>query len=259
MQILEPLLRWIHVLFGVLWVGGLYYYIFVQLQAGKALGQERQREITPEVLPRTIWWGKIAAIWTWITGILLLGLVFHHGQIVYESGHGWGMAGGIVSVLALFGFIVYELLARSALARNGRMFGIVGFVLIGVFVVLMDKWAHFSYRSVNIHLGVLFGTIMLVNSEFRIAGIAKRALLGLKEGKFPDSGHMQEFSARLRHNVYLSIPLLWTMINSHTTALSGGRMGIPNEYAFVILLVVVLIGWHVAFHFFRRSEKVKGQ
>lgn len=257
MQILEPLLRWVHVLFGILWVGGGYYFTLVQVQVGKAIGEERNRGILPQVLPRSIWWGRTAAIWSWVTGILLLGLVFHHAKLVFESGYGWGPAGGIVSLLALFGFVLYDLLAKSPLSRNGRLFGILGFVLIAVFILMMDKWAHFSYRSVNIHLGVLFGTIMAFNMIFRISVMHRRVLASAKGGQAPDPNLMAQVSARSRHNFNLSIPLIWTMLGAHTAAFAGGRLGIPSEYSFVVLLVVILIGWHMAFHLMRRAEKIK--
>jgi hypothetical protein len=48
------------------------------------------------------------------------------------------------------------------------------------------------------------------------------------------------------------------MINSHTTYFSGGNLGIPEEYAYVAYLAVILVGWHVVWQLYRRAAKVKG-
>ena len=65
-------------------------------------------------------------------------------------------------------------------------------------------------------------------------------------------------SARSRHNTYMSVPLLWGMISQHTTWLSGGNLGIPSEWSFVVFLVATLVGWHVVWQLYRRAGKVKG-
>jgi hypothetical protein len=47
------------------------------------------------------------------------------------------------------------------------------------------------------------------------------------------------------------------MINSHTTTVAT-TLGIPGQYAFVLFLLVVLLGWHIVWHLYRRVPKVKG-
>jgi len=56
----------------------------------------------------------------------------------------------------------------------------------------------------------------------------------------------------------MSVPLVWGMINSHTTYFSGGNLGIPEAGAFGVFLVVVLLGWHVVWQLYKRAGKVKG-
>ena len=63
--------------------------------------------------------------------------------------------------------------------------------------------------------------------------------------------------ARSRHNVYMSVPLLWTMMNNHTTTI-GTAVGIPGEYSFLLLLIVILLGWHIVWQLYKKAPQVKG-
>ena len=56
----------------------------------------------------------------------------------------------------------------------------------------------------------------------------------------------------------LSVPLFWAMINSHTTYFAGSNLGIPADYAWLSMLVAILLGWHIVWHLYRRATKVKG-
>ena len=48
------------------------------------------------------------------------------------------------------------------------------------------------------------------------------------------------------------------MIDSHTSYFAGGNLGIPSEYAWVSMLAVILLGWHIIWQLYRKSAKVKG-
>ena len=71
------------------------------------------------------------------------------------------------------------------------LFTIISFVLIGVVVYLMKEWAEFSYRSLNIHLGALFGTIMAFNVWFRIWPAQQRIITAIKNGSGPDENDFE--------------------------------------------------------------------
>ena len=73
-----PLVVWLHVFFGVIWIGLLYYFNFVQVPAvGEALadkGGPGPAAINKYVAPRALWWFRWGALLTWITGAIAL----HH-------------------------------------------------------------------------------------------------------------------------------------------------------------------------------------
>ena len=70
------LIVWLHVFFGVIWIGLLYYFNFVQVPAvGEALADEGgpgPAAINKYVAPRALWWFRWGALFTWITGAAAL-------------------------------------------------------------------------------------------------------------------------------------------------------------------------------------------
>src|SRR5665213_2422758 len=74
MAIVAALARWMHFLFGVMWIGLLYYFNFVQAAAVKeATADGTAGGITKHVLPRALWYFRWSALVTWIMGAILLG------------------------------------------------------------------------------------------------------------------------------------------------------------------------------------------
>jgi uncharacterized membrane protein len=257
-DILSALFRWIHILAGITWIGILYFFNFVNGPFQGTMDGETKKKVNPEMMPRALYFFRWGAAWTWITGVLLLMLVFYHGGIMFDGGKGWEL-GGIVMVavtfLAVFG---YEALAKSDLGKNPKALGAAGFAGAAIVIWLMSSWGGFSYRAYNIHLAALFGTIMAFNVWFRIWPAQQKILTAVKAGTAPDAALVSLAGARSRHNTYMSVPLLWGMMNQHATAFSGGNLGIPSEAAFAVYLVVILIGWHVVWHLYRYATKVKG-
>ena len=163
----------------------------------------------------------------------------------------------MVAVAFLAPFL-YDALHKSGVGKDPRVFGGVAYVLVAVTVALMAIWGGFSYRAYNIHLGVLFGTIMAFNVWFRIWPAQQKIITAVKGGTPPDAALVALAGARSRHNTYMSVPLLWAMIDQHTTSFAGGNFGIPGQFAYAVPLVVILIGWHVVWHLYKKAPTVKG-
>jgi uncharacterized membrane protein len=258
--ILEALFRWLHVVFGIIWIGHLYFFNFVNASFAATMDADIKRKVVPELLPRALWWFRWGAVWTWAFGFLLLLLVFYHGRQMFEPGGGsWGIASIVlVSCALLWGPAVYDALAKSPLGKNARVFGIIGFVLIAIMLILMISWGKFTYRAANIHLGALLGTIMIFNVWTRIWPAQKKIITAIKEGQAPDPAWPALAGSRSRHNTYLSVPLLWTMINAHTSGFAGGSMGLNQHTWWIGFMVITAIGWHLIWQFYKRAGKLKG-
>jgi len=219
---------------------------------------DTKKKVVPELMPRALWWFRWGAVYTWVTGVLLLMLVFYHGGITFDPDGTWDVAAYVVIALTFLAPFIYDALHKSPLGKDPKTFGGVAFVLVAVVAFLMARWAGFSYRSYNIHLAVMFGTIMAWNVWFRIWPAQQKIIRAVKDGTAPDAALVALAGARSRHNTYMSVPLVWGMLNAHTTYFAGGNLGIPEAFAFVVFLVVVLLGWHVVWHLYKRAAKVKG-
>jgi uncharacterized membrane protein len=74
MAVVAGLARWLHLFFGVMWIGLLYYFNFVQVASLKEANADGSAGgITKYVLPRALWYFRWAAVLTWIMGAILLG------------------------------------------------------------------------------------------------------------------------------------------------------------------------------------------
>ena len=94
------LMRWLHFFFGVMWIGLLYYFNFVQGAAMAEADAPTKSGITTKLVPKALWWFRWGAMWTMATGVVILGMKGHmSGMAVY--GGSWGVAILIGSILGL--------------------------------------------------------------------------------------------------------------------------------------------------------------
>ena len=69
--------RWLHVVAGVMWIGLLYYFNFVQVPALAAAAKDNTGAgITKHVAPRALFWFRWGAVATWVFGAVILGQHF---------------------------------------------------------------------------------------------------------------------------------------------------------------------------------------
>lgn len=248
-DVLQSLFRWVHLIFGILWIGLLYFFNFVNSGFAATLDAESKKKVVPELMPRALFWFRWGAAWTWATGLLLLLLVFYHGGVLFEdSAASWSPAAFVMLAIIFGSPFLYDLLFKK-FGQNMKVMAIAGFILIAGTVCLMDHWAGFGYRGYLIHTGTLLGTIMAFNVWFRIWPAQKKIITAVKNGEAPDAALVSMAGLRSKQNTYLSIPLLWTMINSHNTWASGSK---------AFLFAMILLGWYVTNQLYHRAGKVKG-
>jgi len=66
------LLRWIHVFAGIIWIGHLYFFNFVNVPLQGVLEKEVKPKVNPLLLPRALWWFRWGAMMTFVFGLVLL-------------------------------------------------------------------------------------------------------------------------------------------------------------------------------------------
>jgi len=85
------ILRWLHLFFGVIWIGHLYYFNFVQGAFFAETDPSTKSNAIQKLVPRALWWFRWGAMYTFLTGLLYVGLKGHQGGFgIYETS--WGLA-----------------------------------------------------------------------------------------------------------------------------------------------------------------------
>ncbi len=73
----ELLVRWVHILAGITWIGLLYYFNFVQGAFFNETDPDVKATATRQLVPRALWWFRYAALLTWLAGVVLILLIIN--------------------------------------------------------------------------------------------------------------------------------------------------------------------------------------
>jgi len=252
MEWLEAAFRWVHVVAGILWIGHLYFFNFVNAQVAKTYDADSRKKVVPELMPRALFWFRWGAAFTWVTGFLLAGMVYYSvdnlvarellsNNPVISQGAGVGIAVALIVLV----FFVYEAVWKVA----GKSENVGVAVLYVVLVVVMFLLSRvFTGRAVFIHTGIALGTIMAMNVWMRIWPAQKKIIQGVKGvAPAPDPSVAAMATLRSKHNTYLSVPLVFTMVSNHYPTIYGW------EHSWAILAGIVLVGLLVTKGLYTRS------
>ncbi len=246
MNLFESLFRWIHVFAGIIWIGHLYFFNWVNANFAATMDAETKKKVVPELMPRALFWFRWGAAFTWVTGVLLLLMVYYHGGLLFDSGH-WGGATILSLLVVFFAVFLYDQLVASVLKEPTALF-VAGLVFSFIVLCLMDYVAGWSFRGYSIHLGTMFGTTMAFNVWFRIWPAQQKIITATKNGEAPDAALVGLAGTRSRHNTYMSVPLVFLMMSQHATWAANP----------IWLTIVVLVGWGLTYHIYDRAKAVKG-
>lgn len=234
----ETLIRWLHVIAGVAWIGASFYFNWLNNQVrpplpgtadagvkgevwavhGGAFYRVLKYAVAPEKLPGTLHWFKWEAYFTWITGVVLLSLVYFLGADLFlidkskADLSAWQATGIGIGVL-VGGWIVYDLLCRSPLVRAKVLFAGIGFALLTV--LAWGLCEIFSSRGAYILVGALIGTLMAANVFFWIIPGQREMVSAMAQGREPNPVAGQNGALRSLHNNYLTLPVLFIMVSNH--------------------------------------------
>ena len=96
------LLRWMHVLSGIMWVGILYYFNFVQIPNMPNIPDDQKPAISKVIAPAALWWFRWGAVATVVTGFILAHLNgYLHDAMTFSNGH-WPIGVGMWLAIIMF-------------------------------------------------------------------------------------------------------------------------------------------------------------
>ena len=268
----EVLVRWLHVIAGIAWIGSSFYFIALDYSLNsknklpsKAHGEAWQVHgggfyhlvkylVAPKNLPSELTWFKWEAYTTWISGFFLLILVYYaHSQLylidTFKADLNEFQAICISLVGILLGWIIYDFICRSKIGKNTNFLALTVFIFIIVSAYIYSEI--FSGRGAFTQIGVIIGTIMVANVAMVIIPGQKLVVDALIKGKKPDPIHGIRAKQRSLHNNYLTLPVIFIMLGGHYPMLFA------TKYSWIIIAVVIVIGALIRHFFNSRHAKQK--
>lgn len=213
-------LRWLHVLVGIAWVGYAYFFLLSWGPVSLALQPEHRKAIGPALIERALPFFRGVAILTWLTGLLLLGLVYYHGGLmVGADGGSKGLAIGVGLAAMLFAFFPYDGLYKSPLGAMGPAAAAVSVALFTALSFGLSQLM--TGRALFIHLGGTLGTVMLMNAAMRLAPAQRKMVAMLKGEQAFDPRVAALVAQRSMHNVVMSVAAVAYMLGFHLPSAYG--------------------------------------
>jgi uncharacterized membrane protein len=255
------LLRWLHLIAGVAWIGASFYFVMLDnalkppqkaADARRGVGGElwavhgggfycSQKFLTGprgEPLSEDLHWSKWEAYTTWLSGMGLMAVVYWLGATTYLIDPQVrpltpAAAVGISVAFLASGWLVYDALCCRLVGREGWLSA-----LVFAFVALCAWLLHqiFSARGAYIHVGAMLGTIMAANVFFHIIPGQKRMVAQIRAGQPVDPRPGAIGKQRSVHNTYFTLPVLFVMISNHYP------MTYARPQAWLVLVAIMLAG-----------------
>ncbi|MBS1149614.1 MAG: hypothetical protein H6Q89_1312 [Myxococcaceae bacterium] len=268
---LNLLVRWIHVIAAIMWVGDSFLFMWLDSHIGPA-SKKRDDGAAGELwmthsgafyevvkrkslseLPPTLYWFKWESYATWITGVMLLTIVYYLGGAAFLIDKAvadlpYWQAVAISAGLLPVSFLVYDTLWRTPLAKDQRVFAAVWF---GLLVALAYGLTHlFSGRAAFLHLGAVMGTVMTFNVFFRIIPSQRHMIAATQAGTPVDTSYGVRAKGRSVHNHYMTLPVLFTMLSNHFPSTYSH----PQAWLVFALIAIVGVTLKYVMNFRRQSH-----
>ncbi|HXG64781.1 MAG TPA: urate hydroxylase PuuD [Blastocatellia bacterium] len=233
-EYIEMILRWLHFIAGIVWIGHLYFFNLVNVNLMKALDGPTKGKVIPQLMPRALWWFRWGALWT-----VLVGLTYYAMYILAPDKNNANNLGGananvwviffVWLLLPIITFAISFFLIRQI--NNGWVFAVVVGVLVILMSVVIVLWlynsltgpqgSYASNKSYTIGIGGALGIIMLLNVWGIIWPNQKRIIAWAYDNAEKGRAIPAE-NAKLarvaflasRMNTWLSIPMLFFMAAS---------------------------------------------
>jgi len=255
---LNLLVRFIHVVAAIMWIGSSLFFNWLdprieKNERTKAKGIEgelwmvhsggfydvEKTLVAPKVMPKHLHWFKWEAMFTMLSGWLLLDIVFFQGGgVTLVDPNVSSLSPTAATALAIGvlvgSWFVYDLLWRSPLTKSMTVGAVVTYAL--VISVLFFLSQRVSGRAAFLLTGGMMGTWMATNVWVHIIPAQKGLVKAVTEGKAPDEKLAKHAKTRSRHNNYMTYPVVLIMVSNHFPGVYGHR------YNWVVLAVLIVVG-----------------
>ena len=253
MEWLNIVVRVMHITFGIAWIGASFYFVFLEnaLNRTENIREElagnlwavhgggfyylEKYKVAPKTIPGSLHWFKYEAYFTWVSGFALLFIIYYFNasaMLIDTNVMKLTAAQAIAISIGSFivAWIIYDLLCKSPLIKNGWAFSIIGLVLL---IGYAWFYSHvYSGRAAFIHFGAMIGSLMVANVFFVIIPSQKAMVNAAKKGQLPDATKGKNALRRSIHNNYFTLPVLFVMVSNHFPSTFG------NKYQWAVLAAI---------------------
>ena len=256
---LDLVLRWLHVIAAVVWIGTSFYFIGLDnhLQPpespeddeagvggesweihGGGFYRVQKFRVAPRVLPEPLHWYKWEAYTTWLSGFGLLVVLYYlnaRANLVDPTVADLTTAEAVAISVGLLAaaWLAYDVLCRL-LERHEL---VLAACLLGL--VTLAAWAAgelFAPRAAYLQVGAMLGTIMAANVLLVIIPAHWELVRAKRDGREPDAAPGLRAKQRSVHNNYLTLPVLLAMLAGHFPFAYG------HSYAWLVLVGLMVVG-----------------
>ena len=272
---LSLLLRWLHLITGIAWIGASFYFVWLDNHLQPPAEEEARSRgvdgelwavhgggfyhaqkymVAPRALPGHLHWFYWESYWTWISGFALFVVLYlaqAETMLIDRHVFAWGSAWAAIGAALLYlvaGWVVYDAICRVFGARE-RGDLIVG-LLVALYVVFA-AWAAcqlFAGRAAFLLTGAMLATVMSANVLMVIIPGQRCSVAALRAGQAPDPAHPRRAKQRSVHNTYFTLPVLFAMISNHYASAYGAR------HNWLVLVAIMLAGALIRQFFIARHK-----
>lgn len=258
------LLRWLHVIAAVAWIGESIYFVMLDNSLRPPKNEDakkrgvfgemwavhgggfyhNQKYLTnPAELPDDLHWSFWKAYTTWLSGFALFALLYLAKPefLLVNPNSPWEWAANLtgpqVNVLAVgflvVGWFVYDALCRLIspnMEKDGLLSIAVAIMMVGVAYLTSHV---FSGRAAFLITGAVMATSMSANVFFWIIPGQRRMVKALKAGQTPNPLDGKRGKQRSVHNTYFTLPVLLLMLSNHYSFTYNH----PNAWIIMVLFI----------------------
>ena len=235
------LVRWLHFVGGITWIGMLYFFNLVNVPLQKKLDPDTKKRVNPDLLLPALWFFRWGAVLTVLAGLTYYAMFILGADVTNANNAGAHLNVWLLLIewltYPIVLFIIEFLIIKKvpALIKDGRVFAIVAIILVAIVtfgimkffpaMMTVGRSSYASNKTLSIGVGGAYGILMLLN-VWGIIWPANKRLIGALQGGPPAAPELarQAFIAS-RTNAWLSLPMLLFMgTSSHDWLIfSGGK------------------------------------
>jgi uncharacterized membrane protein len=235
------LLRWLHVIVAIAWIGSSFYFVFLDSSLTPPEDEQLKKDgvsgelwalhgggfyhpvkfkAAPPKLPEHLHWFYWESYSTWLSGFALFLVSYLWSPSVYLIDPRimeWSPAGAIAAALAFLVvfWLLYDAICRTlGQSKNGDA-KVGALVLVLVCIAAYAATQMFAGRAAFLLMGAMLATSMSANVFFWIIPGQRTMVADMKAGRPVDPIHGIRGKQRSVHNTYFTLPVLFAMLSNH--------------------------------------------